>query len=97
MTPNKPQAYDLAKNYQLDSPNKFKDLIILSKTDNVTKNVMNTPATNILSQKNQDYYNWQDQQYITRKYNGGLERVTLELVLTLFWKKNNNNRFLQMG
>ena len=54
-------------------PNNFKDLNILSKTDNVTNNVMNTLATNSSSQENQDYYNQRDQQYIARKYNGGLE------------------------
>ena len=51
MTPNKPQAYDLPQNYQLDSPNKFKDLNILSKTDNVANNVTNTPASDVLSQE----------------------------------------------
>ena len=51
MTPNKPQAYDLPQNYQLDSSNKFNDLNILSKTDNVTNNVTNISATNVLSQK----------------------------------------------
>ena len=67
-------------NYQLDSSNIFKDLNILSKTDYVTNNVTNTPATDDLSQENQEYYNRQDQQYIASKYNGGLEQVTLELV-----------------
>ena len=41
---------------------------------------MNTPDTDFLSQENQDYYNQRDQQYIACKYDGGLERVTIELV-----------------
>ena len=61
MTPYKPQAYDSPQNYQLDSPNNLKDLKILSKSDNVTNNIMNTPATDVLHQENQDYYNRQDQ------------------------------------
>ena len=48
--PNKPQTYDSAQNYQLDSLNKFKDLNILSKTNNVT----HTTGTNLLHQQNQD-------------------------------------------
>eukprot|EP00751_Fragilariopsis_kerguelensis_P012589 CAMPEP_0170774702 /NCGR_PEP_ID=MMETSP0733-20121128/10120_1 /TAXON_ID=186038 /ORGANISM="Fragilariopsis kerguelensis, Strain L26-C5" /LENGTH=68 /DNA_ID=CAMNT_0011117319 /DNA_START=280 /DNA_END=486 /DNA_ORIENTATION=+ len=47
--------------------------------DNVTNNVTNIPATNVLNQ-NQDYYNWREQTHIARKHDGGLERVTLELV-----------------
>ena len=51
VAPNKPQTYDLPKNYQLDSPNKFKDLNVLLKTNNVTQ----ATGTNFLSQENQDY------------------------------------------
>ena len=81
MTPYEPQAYDLPQNYQLDYPNNFKDLNILSKTDNDTDNVTtNTPNTNILDQENQEYYNYRDQQYIGRKYNGDLEQFTIDLV-----------------
>ena len=40
----------------------------------------NTTEANITNQKHQDYYDRRDQQYIAHKYNGGLERVTLELV-----------------
>ena len=72
----KPQTYNLAQNYQLDSWNKFKDLNILSKTNNVT----HTNSTDLLSQENQDYYNYYDQQFIARKYDGSLEQVTIELV-----------------
>ena len=89
VTPNKPQAYDLPQNYQLDSPNKFKDLNISSKMDNVTNNVTNTPITDVLSQENQDYYNQRDQQYIACKYNGGLEQVTLELVPGIILEKED--------
>ena len=66
---NKPQIYNSPQNYQLDSLNKFKDSNILWKTNNVTF----TTGNNLLSQENQDYYNQRDQQYICRKYNGGLE------------------------
>ena len=71
---------DSPQNYKLDSLDSFKELNILLKVDDVTNNVRNTPATNILNKKNQDYYNKQDQPYIGRKYNGGLEQVALELV-----------------
>ena len=80
MTPYEPQAYYLPQNYQLDSPNNFKVLNILLKTDNVTNKVTNALANNILNQEYQDYYNWWDQQYIACKYDGGVEQVTLELV-----------------
>ena len=63
-------------NYQLSSPNKFKGLDILLKTNNLT----HTTGTYFLSQENQEYYNYLDQQYIACKYNGGLEQVTLGLV-----------------
>ena len=52
ITSNEPQAYDSPQNYQLDSPNKFKDLNISQKTDDVTNNVENTPATDVLNQEN---------------------------------------------
>ena len=48
MTPYKPHADDLPPDYELDSLENFKDQNILSKTNNVTQNVANTPATNIL-------------------------------------------------
>ena len=57
VAPNKPQAYDLPQNHQLDFLNKLKDLNILSKMDIVTNNVTNTPATNFLSQENQEQFN----------------------------------------
>ena len=73
MTPYKPQACDLTQNYELDSLVNFKDLNILSKTNDVTNNVINTPATNVFNQENQDYRNRWDQQYISRTYDGGLK------------------------
>ena len=39
VAPNKPQTYDSPQNYKLDSPNKFNDLNILSKTNNVTHTI----------------------------------------------------------
>ena len=33
----------------------------------------------VTNQEYQNYYDWRDQQYIVRKYNGCLEQVTLEL------------------
>ena len=51
MTPYEPQVCDLPRNYELDSLDNFKDLNILSKTDNDTDNVTNTPDTNVLNQK----------------------------------------------
>ena len=48
--------------------------------NDITNNVMNIPATNVLNQENQDYYNLRDQQYIAYKYESGLEWVTFELV-----------------
>ena len=80
MIPYKPHTDALSQNYKLDSQDNFEDLTILSKTNHVTNNVTNSPAANILNQEHQDYCNWQDQQYIGQKYNGGLERVTIELV-----------------
>ena len=61
MTPYKPHTYDSPQNYELDSLNNFKGLNILSKTDDNKNNVTNTPATDVLKQENQDYYNRQDQ------------------------------------
>ena len=80
LTPYKPQVYVLHQNYQLDLLNNFKYLNILSNKDNVTNNVTKTPATNVLNQANQDYYNQRDQQYIGHKYDDDLEQVTIELV-----------------
>ena len=79
MTPYKPHTGDSPQNYEFDSLGHFKDLNILLKAKNVTDNVTNTPATDILNKENQDYYNRQDQQYIAHKYYGGLEQVTIEL------------------
>ena len=63
MTPYKPQACDLHQNYKLDSLNNFKDLNILSKTDDVRNNVTNTLDTDVFNQENQDYCNQRNQQY----------------------------------
>ena len=96
MTPNEPQAYDLSQNYQLDSLKFFEVSTILSKTDHVTNNVTNTPATNILSQENQDYYNPRDLQYIARKYKVGVEQVALELVPNIILEEKKKT-VLSMG
>ena len=48
VVPDKPQAYDLFQNYQLDFSNKSKDSNILSKTNNVT----HKEGIDLLSQKN---------------------------------------------
>ena len=87
MEPNEPQTCDLTQNYQLDSTNNFKDPNILSKINNVT----HTTGTDLLSQENQDYYNRRDQQYIAHKYNGGLERVTLELISEIIFEEEEDN------
>ena len=68
---------------------------ILLKTNNITNNVGDTPATNILNQENQDYYNRRDQQYIGRKYDGGLERVTIELVPVIILEKEQEDDFIK--
>ena len=47
MTPYTPQAYISPQHYQLDSPNNLKDLNILSKIDDDTDNVTNTPNTDV--------------------------------------------------
>ena len=54
ITPYEPQACILPQNYELDSLNNFQYLNILSKTDDITNNVINTLATDVL---NQGYYN----------------------------------------
>ena len=79
MTSYKPHADDLSQNYDLDFLDNFNDWNILLKVNDVTNNGANTPATDIVNQEHQDYYDQQDQQYIGRKYNGCLEEVTLEL------------------
>ena len=68
-------------------------MIILSKTDNVTNNVTNTPANNVFNQENQDYYNQRGQLYIGRKYNGGLERFTIEWVPNIILKKEDDGLY----
>ena len=80
ITPYKPQACDSSQKYELDSLNNFKNLNILSNTDDVTNNITNTPAINVLKQENQGYYKQRNQQYNGCKYNGGLEQVTKEMV-----------------
>ena len=82
MTSYEPQADDSPQNYELDSLDNFKDWNILLKVNDVMNNGANKPAIDILNQEHQDqdYYNQRDQQYIGRKYNGGLEQITLELV-----------------
>ena len=93
MTLYKPKTYDLPQNYQLDPLNNFNDLNILSKIDNDKDNVTNTPDINVLDQKNQEYYNQQDQQYIGGKYDGGLEQVTIELVSDIILEEEEEERF----
>ena len=53
MIPYKPHSCDSPQNYELDSLDNF----ILLKVNDATINIANTPATNILNQENQDYYN----------------------------------------
>ena len=62
MTSYKPHTDNLPQNYKLDFLDNFKDWNILSKTNDVTNNVANTPTINILNQEYQDYYDQQDQQ-----------------------------------
>ena len=50
------------------------------KMDNVTNNVKNTQAINVLNQEIQDCYNQRDQKYIGCKYDGDLKQISLELV-----------------
>ena len=47
MTSYKPHTDDLPQNYELDFLDNFKDWNILSKTKNVTNNVVNTPELSI--------------------------------------------------
>ena len=59
--------------------------------DDITNNITNTPATDVLNQKNQDYYNRRDKQYIGHKYDGGLVRVTIELVSDILLKEEEED------
>ena len=54
---------------RVDPSDKSKDSNMLSKTNNVT----HAKDIDLLSQENQDYYNWHDQQHITCKYVDGQE------------------------
>ena len=51
MTSYKPHIDDLPQNYELDFLDNFKDLYILSKVNNITNNVANIPAIDILNPK----------------------------------------------
>ena len=62
--------------------------------NDATNSGENTTETNIVNPEHQNYYNWQDQQYIGRKYNGGLEQVTLELVPDIILEEEED-RFRQ--
>ena len=73
----------------VDSLNKFKNLSILSETNNIT----NTIGTDLLSQESQDYYNWRDQQYIAWNYDGGLEQVNLESVPNIILEEEEEEGF----
>ena len=55
-----------------------------------TNNVTHTKGIDLLIQENQDYYNWRDQQFIARKYNGGLEQVTIELIPNIILEEEEN-------
>ena len=44
-----------------------------------TNSVANIAEVTIVNQEHQNYYDCRDQQYISCKYNGGLEQATLEL------------------
>ena len=61
MTSYKPHADDLPQNYELDFLDNFKDWNILSKANDGTNNIANTPSINILNQEHQDYYNRRNQ------------------------------------
>ena len=67
--PNISQVCDLAQKCHLDPLDKSKDSNMLSKT----KNAIHTKDIDLLSQKNQDYYNRHDQQFITCNHDGGWE------------------------
>ena len=67
----------------------------MSKTNNVTNNVTNTPDTDVLNQVNQDYFNRRDQQYIARKYDNGLERVTLDLAPDIILEEEEEDGFYE--
>ena len=83
MASKEPKLHDLSHNYQLDSSkkSKYSDILLnVLLTKKNTNNVTNTVDSDVLNQENQDYHNQSDQQYIARKYDNGLEQVTLELV-----------------
>ena len=64
---------------------------MLSKTNNVT----HTKSMDLLSQKNQDYCNRRDQQFIARKCDGGIEKVTIELVPNIILEEEEEDGFYQ--
>ena len=82
--PNVPQLCDLAQKYQLDPSDKSKDSNMLLKTNNVTY----TKDINLLSQENQDCYNWHNQQVVTRKHDGGREYYNQSDQQCIAYKRN---------
>ena len=63
--------------------------------NDTTNNKVNTTETNIANQEHQDYHDGRDHQYIGRKYNTGLEQVTLELVHVIILEKEEEAEFDQ--
>ena len=96
MTPYKPHTCDLPQNYELDLLNNFKGLNILSKANDVTNNIANIPATDILNQEIKTTTINLDQQYIGCRYNGSLEQLIIELVPSIILEEEEEDVFYQL-
>ena len=63
---------------------------MLSKTDNDTNNVTNTPATDVLNKKTRLLQSTGSTRHRLQIHNGGLERVTIELVPTIILEEEED-------
>ena len=73
-----PHKDDLSIYDWLDFLDSYHNWKKLPNTIDTTNSAENIAGTHVANQEHQNYYDWRDQQYIARKYNRGLEQVTLE-------------------
>ena len=90
-----PRKDDSSRYYELDFLDSYHSWNKSPNAIDTVKSGPNTAGAHFANQEHQNYYDQQDQQYITPKYNSGLEQVTLELAIDIIIEEEEEDVFYQ--
>ena len=92
---NVPHKDDLSRYYEPNFLDNYYDEKISENIIDTTNSGENIAETNFANQEHQNYYDGREQQYVSQKYNGSLEQVTLKVAPNIILEEEEDDGIYQ--